>query len=215
MTWHLLIIDDHPLFLEGISSVLDKFMPDVSMETAVSATAGMAKAASSNFDLVLLDLGLPDLDGYAAISEFHRRFPSLPVVVISAKERIEDMRHAIEVGALGYIPKSLPMHDIISAIEQVLRGEVYIPNQKPSVRRHDTRAKSTIPELMDTDSLSLRQIEVLSLLCHGKTNRQIALELELAEKTVKSYVTSIFRSLGVINRTQAVLAAKQLGLTKN
>lgn len=190
-------------------------MPSVQVETAVSATTGMEKASASDFDLVLLDLGLPDTEGYAAIIEFHRRFPSLPVVIISAKERAEDIQRAMDVGALGYIPKSLPMHELVSAIQKVLRGEAFMPNQKPNIHRHDTRSKVPIPEFITSESLSLRQVEVLSLLCHGKTNRQIAQDLELSEKTVKSYITSIFRSLQVVNRTQAVIAAKQLGLIKN
>jgi DNA-binding NarL/FixJ family response regulator len=213
--WRLLVVDDHPLFLEGISHVLKRHVPNVHIETAATAEEGLAKAATTEVDLVLLDLSLPGIDGYAAMVQFLHRTPPLPVVVVSAKERTEDIRRALHAGASGYIPKSLPMHDLVQAVRRVLDGEIYIPEQKPAASREDSRANSTFDTLDETEPLSLRQIEVLTLLCHGKTNKQAAQELALSEKTIKSHVTTIFRALGVVNRTQAVLAAKRFGLVKN
>lgn len=209
----LLVVDDHPLYAEGISSVIGQHMPDARLTVAASAEKALTMAAGSDFDLVLLDLGLPGMDGYAALAEFQRRFPTMPVVVVSARERSEDVRRAFEAGALGYLPKSLPMPGLIAAIRQLLEGEIYIPTQKPEATRGDTRVRASTPLVSpEIESLSARQLEVLKLLCCGMSNKQIAQELSLSEKTVKSYVTTLFRVLGVVNRTQAVLAARRSGL---
>jgi two-component system, NarL family, nitrate/nitrite response regulator NarL len=207
----ILLIDDHPLFLEGMAAVLRRFDFGVEVDTATSAENGMRAARASTHDLVLLDLALPGMDGFTAIQAFHQHFPSLPVVVLSATERPEDMCHAIELGALGFIPKSSVTAQLFDALRQVLDGNIYVPVPASTVGGHVSEG-STVPETRGPGALSLRQMEVLARLCQGLSNKQTARELELSEKTVKAHVTSIFRALGVVNRTQAVLAAKTLGM---
>ena len=115
------------------------------------------------------------------------------------------MRRAMSAGALGYIPKSTPPLLLLRAIRQVLAGEVYDPLSEQPRRNEAPCANSACP-------LSPRQTDVLRLICEGKSNKYIAAELNLSEKNVKGYVTAIFKSLDVVNRTQAVLSAQILGL---
>lgn len=209
----LLLIDDHPLFLEGIAAFLRKLEPDMFIVTATDAEQGFAVAKLSQPDLVLLDLSLPGIDGFTAIGEFRRRFPSLPVVVLSAMEREVDMRRAIEAGAIGYIPKSSSPRMLLDALRRVQQGTVYLPipnSIDTTFRKNERRAETPVES--DQGELSLRQMEVFVQICQGLSNKQIAAELGLSEKTVKSHVTAIFRALGVVSRTQAVLAARKLGL---
>jgi len=212
MPLQILVIDDHPLFLEGMAAVLRRFEHGVAVDTATSAESGLRAARASTYDIVLLDLALPGMDGFTALREFHRSFPSLPVVVLSATEHPEDMHRAIEFGALGFIPKSSVTGQLFHALREVLKGNVYVPAHAAV---SDDRARAEFPPAPNAsglDALSLRQMDVLARLCQGLSNKQTARELELSEKTVKAHVTSIFRALGVVNRTQAVLVAKQLGV---
>lgn len=213
MSMRLLVIDDHPLFLAGIAAILHKLEPEMIIVMANDAEQGLAAAERKLPDLVLLDLNLPGIDGFTAIGEFHRRFPALPVVVLSAMEREADMRRAIEAGALGYIPKSSSPRLLMEALLQVQQGTVYLPvpgSTDAACLISERRAASHVDS--NQEELSLRQVEVLAQICQGLSNKQIATELGLSEKTVKSHVTGIFRCLGVVSRTQAVLAAKKLGM---
>lgn len=214
MRWRLLVIDDHPLFLEGVAAILRKQQFIAHVVTATDAHAGLALAEREMPDLVLLDLNLPGLDGFSAIIEFRRRFPALPVVVISAMERDIDVRRAIDAGAMGYILKSSSPRALVEAVQQVLReGTVCVPTtaQAGGVSHVAERAaaSSSAPTV---EELSLRQMEVLACVCQGLSNKQIASELGLSEKTVKAHVTAVFRALGVVSRTQAILAARKHGM---
>ncbi len=212
MSVRILIIDDHPLFLDGLASVLRRFDDGVQIQSAVNAEDGLAVAQAHEFDLVLLDLNLPGMGGLAAINEFHRRFPALPVVVLSSSEQPEDIHRALDSGALGFIPKTSSMRTLFDALRQVLDGNVYVPFDFAGLAPGQARPAFAAPRDAEDGTLSLRQMEVLACLCQGLANKQIADALSLSEKTVKNHVTSIFRALRVINRTQAVLAAKQLGM---
>jgi two-component system, NarL family, nitrate/nitrite response regulator NarL len=213
MALRLLVIDDHPLFLEGMVAVLRRLDADIVVHKATTAELGLELAEHESLDLVLIDLNLPGIDGFTAIGEFHSRFPSLPVVVLSAMEREQDMQRAIEAGALGYIPKSSTSRTLFEALRQVQEGNIYLPDSSsPSYIGIERRVLLDESEKEAMEELSIRQMEVLARLCQGMSNKAIANDLELAEKTVKSHVTIIFRALGVVNRTQAVLAAKRMGV---
>jgi DNA-binding NarL/FixJ family response regulator len=187
---------------------------------ARDAEQGLALAAEHpDLDLVLLDLALPGMSGFNLIGKLHERLPSLPVVVLSALEEPENVRHAINAGAMGFVPKSAATRVLIEVLQQVLEGNVTVPLALQSVGQPVSHAlpgggggASTEP---DVALLTLRQLEVLSRVCQGKTNKQIATELGLSEKTVKAHVTAIFKVLGVVNRTQAVLVARRVGMITN
>ncbi|MBI3776377.1 MAG: response regulator transcription factor [Gammaproteobacteria bacterium] len=212
MSLRILIIDDHPLFLDGMASALRRFDDDAAIETAANAEDGLAATQAREFDLVLLDLNLPGMNGLAAINEFHQRFPALPVVVLSSSERPDDIRQAINGGALGFIPKTSSTHAVFETLRQVLEGRVCVPAEFSADSSKQPLPVFTAPRNIECGVLSLRQMEVLACLCQGLSNKQIADALLVSEKTVKNHVSCVFRALGVVNRTQAVLAAKKTGM---
>jgi len=216
MPLKVLVIDDHPLVQEGVAAALEALGHDVDVIAAADSEQGLAAAAANpDIDLVLLDLALPGMSGLGVISALHQRVPSLPVVVLSAMEDPENVRSAIGAGAMGFVPKSAQTRVLIEALQQVLEGNVSVPGTLGSAANLTPGSGATgnagggEPEVA---LLTLRQLEVLSRLCQGKTNKQIATELGLSEKTVKAHVTAIFKVLGVVNRTQAVLVARRIGM---
>ncbi len=221
MALKVLVIDDHPLVQAGVSAALQSLAEDVTVMAAGHADEALAVAAEHpDLDLVLLDLALPGMSGFNLIGRLHERLPSLPVVVLSALEDPENVQHAINAGAMGFIPKSAATRVLIEVLQQVLDGNVSVP---AALQAQGGRARATAPgreaplatEEPDVALLTLRQLEVLSRVCQGKTNKQIATELGLSEKTVKAHVTAIFKVLGVVNRTQAVLVARRVGMIAN
>jgi two-component system, NarL family, nitrate/nitrite response regulator NarL len=220
MSLKLLVIDDHPLVQEGIAAALQSLGGDTRVLAAKNGEEGMNLAAANpDLDLVLLDLALPGMSGFGLITRLHERLPSLPVVVLSALEEPENVRQAINAGAMGFVPKSASPHVLIDAVKDVLEGNISVPESLHSMSYVNGEHEAGAPEppqplqpLPDVSQLTLRQLEVLSRICQGKTNRQVATELKLSEKTVKAHVTQIFKALGVVNRTQAVLVARRLGL---
>jgi two-component system, NarL family, nitrate/nitrite response regulator NarL len=219
MPLKVLVIDDHPLVQEGVSAALESLADGVTVMAARDAEQGLSLAAENpDLDLVLLDLALPGMSGFNLIGKLHEDLPSLPVVVLSALEEPENVRHAINAGAMGFVPKSAATKVLIEVLQQVLEGNVTVPlalqSSGPPVS-HALPGATGGPESggePDVALLTLRQLEVLSRVCQGKTNKQIATELGLSEKTVKAHVTAIFKVLGVVNRTQAVLVARRVGM---
>jgi DNA-binding NarL/FixJ family response regulator len=213
----VLIVDDHPLILEALRHTLAPLDKTVDLLDARSAAdARTLIAMHSDADLLLLDLGLPEVPGFKLLTEFREQYPSIPVVVLSASDHREDVMRAIDLGAMGYIPKTSSSKVMLSALQLVLSGGVYLPpialtTVSPTASRAASKAptKALTPrELGITD----RQCQVLALLLQGKPNKLICRELDLAEGTVKIHVAAILRSLNVNTRTQAVVEASRLGL---
>jgi two-component system nitrate/nitrite response regulator NarL len=209
----LLVVDDHPIVREGLAAFLEQLGPDTTVLQAGDASRALALAAEhSDLDVVILDLALPGLNGMSAIAEFGRVRPELPVIVLSASEDARAAREALAQGALGYVPKSASRQTLVSAIKLVLNGEIYVPPlilseagaQKPMSQC--AGASPARPILTD------RQIDVLRRLSAGQSNKTIARDLDLSEKTVKAHITAIFRALNVVNRTQAAAAGRGAGL---
>src|SRR6266436_10387777 len=175
MTLKVLVIDDHPLVQEGVSAALESLADDVKVMAARDAEQGLALAAENpDLDLVLLDLALPGMSGFNLIGKLHERLPSLPVVVLSALEEPENVRHAINAGAMGFVPKSAPTRVLLEVLQQVLEGNVSVPaNLQGSAGLSNgsagTAAMDPPQPLPDVSLLTLRQVEVLSRVCQGKT----------------------------------------------
>lgn len=214
----ILVVDDHPLILEALHHVLRQLDREVEVYDARTAAEGRKLvAAHPESGLLLLDLTLPDADGFAVLDELRHDFPAIPVVVLSASDRREDVLRAIDLGAMGFIPKTSSNQVMLQALRLVLSGGVYLP---PVALVHqegaetDGAADSSPATRVTARELGLtgRQAQVLALILQGKPNKVICRELGLAEGTVKIHVAAILRALNVSTRTQAVIEASRLGL---
>jgi DNA-binding NarL/FixJ family response regulator len=200
----ILIVDDHPLYREGMMSALRAQMADVEVLGADSAEEGLqVLLRRPEVDLVLIDVRLPGMDGFAALVVYGERFPTVSRMLVSGSDDPEYLTRAFAAGASGYIPKSMSVREVTTAIRRVLKGGVSIPGDNAPAGA--ARAQDPIARL------TLRQIEVLRLLGEGYTNKEIAKALDITERTAKAHVAAIFEALGADNRTQAVLVAQRSG----
>jgi DNA-binding NarL/FixJ family response regulator len=226
----VLLVDDHPLILSALQAVIQGLGDDVSVFGVASADeARAALKRDAGFDLALMDLGLGNEDGFELLAEVRAEYPALPVVVVSATERQVDVIRAIDMGAMGFVPKRASNRDLFDALRMVMSGGVYIPpmmlglpppppggDTVPAVMRSVPEQPLPAPEpaqkVRSFESLGLtpRQAEVLALLLKGMPNKLIARELSLSVETVKDHVAAVLRALGVSSRTQAVLAVSQM-----
>jgi DNA-binding NarL/FixJ family response regulator len=210
----ILIVDDHPLYIKGVESLLVELDPTIQAKGARSVEEALAIAALRAFDLVLLDLKLPGMHDLDALARVKAALPAIPIVVVSGNENSNDIWRAIELGAAGYIPKNTDPLLVTHALRLVLARGVYIPPQalKDDVAS-DTRA-GTNPRSSEV-LLSERQLDVLQALLQGKSNKVIARDLGIAEGTAKAHLWSIYQALGVNSRLQAMTKAHQLGLVES
>src|SRR6201996_8325573 len=209
----LLIVDDHPVVREGLAALLRQLAPAMTVVLAEGGSEGLDLANKHpDLDVVILDLAMPGSDGFAMLHEFGKLPPQLPVVVVSSSEDPRDVRRALAAGALGYIPKSAPPRTILAAVQFVLAGNVYVPTlmAQDTAGVSDQAEDNGVPK--SRVSLTSRQIDVLRLLCEGRSNKEIGRTLGVSQKTVKVHVTAIFKALNVSNRTQAAAMADKAGL---
>jgi len=201
----ILVVDDHALVREGLCQVLKGIDEGVEVLQAGNCAQAYACAAQhSNIDLVLLDYHLPDQDGLDAMAVLATHRPELPVIVLSGTANMEVMQQVLRAGAAGFVTKSSLSDELLQAVRTVLEGGVHIPPQL-------ALAASPADTSGNRPSLTQRQELVLKGLLDGKSNRDIAEQLFLAEETVKSHVAAILRYFDVQNRTQAVVAATRSG----
>jgi DNA-binding NarL/FixJ family response regulator len=209
-----LLVDDHVLIREALRGVVRELDAGAAvLEASRWGDAARLLKEHADVTLVLLDPGLPDREGLAALAEVRMRHPKTPVVILSAQSDSEDVEKALGLGAVGFIPKSGERDVMLSALRLVLSGGVYIP---PEILAHSeapapTLRRDAAPTLPADLGLTARQVDVLSLMRHGMTNKAICRELKLAEATVKNHVTAILKALNVTNRTAAVVRVGELG----
>lgn len=212
----VLLVDDHNLVREGIKLIFAKLDPQIEVvEGATYDDAVAAVAVDSEFDLVLLDLLMPGMDGLEGLQDFRRRHPELPVAILSGAFRREDVFAALERGAIGFLPKTLTADAMLSALKLMLTGEAYLP----SMVYFDAPGEAMPPPpsaradaAMTLAKLTQRERDILMLLVSGNTNKEIANELSLREPTVRSHLKNIFRKMGVKNRAHAVGLALRSGM---
>ena len=217
----ILIADDHELFLKGLELILHDYDPNLELVSAKSYTDIFnILNTQKDFNLILTDLAMPGAKWLEAIQKIHDTLPDTPIIILSAVFDKEIVQKTIEIGAAGYIPKSSSNAVIISAVNLVLSGGVYIPPELlHSTNQNEfdmLKQVENLPQNQDSNEkikiLSPRQIDVIRLISQGKSNKQIAFELGLTEGTVKLHVTAIMKLLNVYNRTGAVVEAAKLGL---
>lgn len=208
-TYEILIADDHPLFRGALRQAVTLGLgPDVRMvEVASIAELETRLSEKDNWDLVLLDLNMPGAYGFSGLVLLRGQYPQIPVVMVSAQEEAAVVVKSREFGASGFIPKSSTLEVIQDAVRKVLDGEVWWPPQAFEKVDVSAEAKAASEGLA---SLTPQQFRVLTMVCEGLLNKQIAYELNVSEATIKAHVTAIFRKLGVRTRTQAALLLQQL-----
>ncbi len=214
----MLLADDHALVREGLKHTLSGLAPEVEFREAASAAEVFdCIARNPTIDIVLLDLVMPGSRGFELLTRVCDDHPELPVVMLSGSADPVKMRKALDIGAAGFITKSATAEVMLSALRLVLAGGIYVP---PDMLRGgsgvtDQAVRVDPPNASrpgNPTALTARQREVLACLGQGKSNKQIARELDLSENTVKIHVAAILRLLGVDNRTQAAVLARERGI---
>jgi DNA-binding NarL/FixJ family response regulator len=206
--FRVLIADDHPLVVGGLRQAVLAAAPDAEVAAAHDfASMAAALEASPDTDLVLLDLTMPGVRGFSGLLFLRSERPSTPVVVVSGNEDRAVIRHCMEFGAAGFIPKSSPLETMRVAIAQVLEGGRWTPPDFDPGSQPNRESSAMARRLA---SLTPQQIRVLMMLSQGLLNKQIAYELTVSEATVKAHVSAILQKLGVESRTQAVILATKI-----
>jgi DNA-binding NarL/FixJ family response regulator len=207
-----LVIDDHTLIREALRGLLGHLNPDtVLLEASDCAEAMCLVEQHPDLDLILLDLTLPDRNGFSMLAELREYHPTTAVVVLSGLNEGHYVNKALELGAVGYIPKTTPYQVMLGALKLVFAGGIYIP---PEILARELSPIDGDMALRSPSELGLteRQTEVLALLAQGKRNKTIGRMLGLAEPTIKNHITAILKALKVTCRTEALIAIRKLRL---
>jgi len=209
----ILLIDDHALIRDALRSVLRELAGNATVFEASDCRQAMRLIEQHpDLHMILLDLNLPDRDGFAVLSDLRKRYATISIVVLSAFHDRENILRALELGALGFIPKSAPREVMANALRLIFSGGIYVPPE--ALARGETTVAGAAPgrRVSPADlGLTERQMEVLALMMQGKSNKAISRILDTAEPTVKHHVTAILKALKVANRTEAVIAVGALG----
>lgn len=211
----LLVVEDHALVREGLVRLLGQLEDEtVVLESPDFESALNILDDEGDVDLVLLDLALPGIDGFAGLDVLRHRYPAMPVTVVSAFDDTPTITRVLNLGASGFIPKALSGEGLLSAVREVLAGNIYRPSGQPSARLDDATPvpPSKVSVRPDEIGLTERQAQVLCLMVRGMSNREIADQLQLSEGTVKIHATAVFKALGVSSRTQALVAVARYGI---
>ncbi len=209
----VIVADDHPLFRTAIKEALQASQGETTfLEASSFETLQTLVEENPDVDLVLLDLHMPGVSGFAGLVYLCKRYPSVPVVIISANEDPLVIQRALDHGAAGFIPKSSNIKIITSAIKDILMGEIWAPSLPQTDLPGSNISELALAERMA--QLTPQQFKVLMMVSRGLLNKQIAYDMGISEATVKAHVTAIMNKLGVSNRTQAVLAASKLDVSK-
>lgn len=216
----ILFADDHTLVREGIRPFLNELCADVEVLEAGTLTGAKEKAeGAGTLDLILLDLKMPGMNGFNGISEFTQSHPGVPIVILSGHYNRKDVIAALDHGVSGYIPKNIGGMSMVNALRLVLAGEKYLPseafsdtnaNEDSSIFNDGSHAPAQVVDPKFA-TLTPREGEILRLLVDGLTNKQIAIELDLQEITVKIHVRNVYRKIGSQNRAQAVKITLESG----
>lgn len=194
----ILVVDDHPLFQEGLAHMVRRMRPDWNLLFADRAAQALTILAAGLIDLAIIDIVLPDNDGFSLSRMIADAFPALPQILISGRNDTAVRVRARSCGARAFIAKTMPPEEIAGAIDTVLRGETAFD---------DLRAKNG-----QMPTLTTRQAEILDLLAEGHGNKEIRHRLGIAERTVRAHLTELFQLLDAHSRTQALIRARELGL---
>ena len=204
----ILVIEDHALVREGLMLALQALEtiddPAEVLGAKDAEEAGQQLESDDNYDLMVLDLMLPGTSGMAFLGVVRKRYPHIPVVILSAMDDVDTVTKAVRSGAAGFVSKASPTAILLGALRDVLAGDVWVPPEYRELTGKRKRPRT----IAERYGLTRSQARVLELLAEGKTNREIGTLLDVTEGTVKIHVSAIFKALGVTNRSQALLIAQ-------
>src|SRR4051794_36773592 len=215
----VLVVDDQRLMRDGIASLLS-IQPGVAVVgTAANGQEALEQAEALKPDVILMDIRMPVMDGVAATAEVHRRLPGCKVLMLTTFDDEEYVAEALRAGAGGYLLKDIPAADLAQAVRAVHRGIYQLDPAVVSRMVASLGGRGEASEAAQTTSVSgklatltQREIEVLRLIAAGSTNREIAEQLVISEGTVKTHISSILSRLGLRDRTQAAIYAREAKL---
>lgn len=210
----VLLVDDQALFREALHTLLSTWDDIAIVGEAADGEEALSIAAELQPDVVLMDMRMPRMDGVTAIRLLHQRQPECRAIVLTTFDDDEFVFEGLRAGAVGYLLKDVSSDKLVEAIRAASRGETFLqPSVAAKVVAELTRLEPASPSHQElVEPLSERELEILHLLAEGKSNREIGLDLHITEGTVKNHVTNILGKLGVRDRTQAALKARDLGL---
>jgi len=222
---HVLLVDDHPLILNALATVVQGLEEDVRVTGVSTGNEAREVLAQRNmeFELVLLDLHLSDTEGFSLLREFHRKYPGLRLVVVSAADSKDNVDRALKEGAMGFVPKRSSNQVLLDALRQVRSGTTYVPEANSGLSEPSRAAESfgalradvlqslqLAPNSLAGLGITPRQYDTLICLIKGKSNKAIARELGISAETVKNHVNAIMRALGVDSRLKIAVVVSRL-----
>lgn len=204
----LLVADDHPLVRDALARTVRLVEPDAEVFEACDYMSTESQVSAHMPDLALVDLHMPGMDGMAGLQRLRELYPSMKLVVVSGDDDPATIRSALTTGIVGFLPKAESPEVLVQALRLILTGGTYLPSRALGDFRNG-QAPQPSPAL---SGLTARQLDVLRLLMRGLPNKLIARELKLTEGTVKIHIAAILRGLHARNRTEAVIAARVIGM---
>ena len=208
----IVIADDHPLFREGVRLALSIFDDCEVVGECSNADEALATVSEKQPDITLLDIGMPG-GGIEAARRIAQQCPHVRIIMLTVSERESDVINSLEVGATGYVLKGIPGEEFVTVIKSVHQGDIYVSPSLSANARFQEKIQNTVERPRSDPDLSERETQVLNLVAEGKNNKEIAHRLTLSERTVKRHMTNIMRKLGVRNRVEAAIKARNQGTT--
>lgn len=206
-----LLVDDHEVMRAGVRQVLASGFPGASFDEAATAAEGLARLEAGGADVVVLDLAMPGRGGLELLEEVKRRWPRLPVIVLSAYPEEEFAVRCLQLGASGYVAKSATAHELVAACRSAVGGRKYVT---PILAEHLASLLDGSAPRAQHETLSPRELQVLRLVASGLSLKEIAAQLALGEKTISTYRQRIAMKLGVSTNVELTRYALRNGLVE-
>jgi len=206
---NLLVVEDHALVREGLLATLKNLGAETRTFGVPDANEAIGVLESEDIDMMILDLMLPGTKGQTFLPVVRRRFPTVPVVILSALDDADTVSRVMKAGASGFVSKSGSSTELLEALRIVLSGDTYLPSKLRELTNRSEAAHGEGKPLAQRFGLTAAQARVMELLTEGRSNRQIGELLGLTEGTVKIHVSGIMKAMGVSNRSEAALLASR------
>ena len=209
-----MVIDDHPAFATALEMLLKNMHQDIGIDTAISTEAALRHIEyHPDYQFILLDLTMPGLDGFAFMRALEQRKLLIPVIIVSSSEESETIHACIKAGAVGYIPKSYDLDRMAKAIERIHAGEIYLP--QGIMQKTGQTEETAFRDRCEQIGITNKTHQILVWLAKGKTNKEIADELNISVHTVKAHLAKLYERLQTGNRIDTVMEAIRLGLIED